>query len=327
MLTITASGSVSDYADTSSLRQKIANAAGLEDASLVTISVAPASVIITATIAVPATNTAAAVQSTVSSNLGTTAAASTALGIPVEAVPTIAVQAGSGDGEGGGNEGGGDGTPVTTNPTSPSPPPPTPSPPPPSPSQPPPSPSLPPGSPADSGSSDSPPGATGGADDGKATPLAGSGGEMNIEGEGGGGGPPTAAIGGGAAVAILLMVGLGFLYLRKKRMAGSQSPVALTAISLTPTKKKDLESGSPATKGPAASGKTTTYSVELAKTPLGLGLSLTDDTVTEIKPDSQAARGGRIKEGHRRLTLTLTRILTLITLTLTLTRWVIGSWP
>ena len=47
---------------------------------------------------------------------------------------------------------------------------------------------------------------------------------MNIEEEGGGGGAPTAAIGGGAAVAILLMVGLGFLYLRKKRMAGSQSP-------------------------------------------------------------------------------------------------------
>ena len=150
---------------------------------------------------------------------------------------------------------------------------------------------------------------------------------MNIEGEGGGGGPPTAAIGGGAAVAILLMVGLGFLYLRKKRMAGSQSPVALTAISLTPTEEKDLESGSSATKGPTTTGKTTTYSVELTKTPLGLGLSLTDDIVTEIKPDSQAARGGRIKEGHRRLTLTLTRILTLITLTLTLTRWVIGSWP
>ena len=120
--------------------------------------------------------------------------------------------------------------------------------------------------------------------------------ETNIEGGGGGGGPPTAAIGGGAAVAILLMVGLGFLYLRKKRMAGSQSPVALTAISLTP---KDLESGAPATKGPAASGKTTTYSVELTKTPLGLGLSLTDDVVTEVKPDSQAARGGRIKVGYR----------------------------
>ena len=142
---------------------------------------------------------------------------------------------------------------------------------------------------------------------------------MNIEEEGGGGGAPTAAIGGGAAVAILLMVGLGCYYLGKKRKAGSQSPVALTAIS--------LESGSPATKGPTTTGKTTTYSVELTKTPLGLGLSLADDIVTEIKPDSQAARGGRIKERHRRLTLTLTRILTLINLTLTLTRWVIGSWP
>ena len=116
----------------------------------------------------------------------------------------------------------------------------------------------------------------------------------------GGGGPPTAAIGGGAAVAILLILGLGIFYLRKKRMAGSQSPVALTAISLTPTEEKDLESGSPA-KGPAASGKTTTYSVELTKTPLGLGLSLTDDVVTEVKPDSQAARGGRIKVGYRGL--------------------------
>ena len=130
--------------------------------------------------------------------------------------------------------------------------------------------------------------------------------ETNIEEGGGGGGAPTAAIGGGAAVAILLMVGLGFLYLRKKRMAGSQSPVALTEISLTHTKENDLESGSPATKGPAASGKTTTYSVELTKTPLGLGLSLTDDVVTEINPDSQAARGGRIKVGYRRPTLNLT---------------------
>ena len=106
MLTIVASGDVSNYADTSSLRQKIATAAGV-DASLVTISVKSASVIITATIAVPATTTAAAVQSTVSSNLGTTAAASAALGITVEAVPTIAVQAGSGGaGDGGGGNGG-----------------------------------------------------------------------------------------------------------------------------------------------------------------------------------------------------------------------------
>ena len=107
----------------------------------------------------------------------------------------------------------------------------------------------------------------------------------------GGGGAPTAAIGGGAAVAILLMVGLGCYYLGKKRMAGgSQSPVAQTAISLSPTKEKDLESGAPATKG-----STATYSVELTKTPMGLGLSLADDVVTEVKPDSQAARHGRIK--------------------------------
>ena len=91
------------------------------------------------------------------------------------------------------------------------------------------------------------------------------------------------------------MVGLGFLYLRKKRMAGSQSPVALTAISLTPTKEKDLESGAPATKGPTATGGAVAYSATLTKTPMGLGLSLTDDVVTEIKPDSQAARQGRIK--------------------------------
>ena len=90
------------------------------------------------------------------------------------------------------------------------------------------------------------------------------------------------------------MVGLGCYYLGKKRMAGSQSPVAQTAISLSPTKEKDLESGAPATKG-----STATYSVELTKTPMGLGLSLADDVVTEVKPDSQAARDGRIKVGYR----------------------------
>ena len=85
----------------------------------------------------------------------------------------------------------------------------------------------------------------------------------------------------------------------------SQAPANVlggrSKISLTTTGEKDLESGSPATKGPAATGKTTTYSVELTKTPLGLGLSLTDDVVTEVKPDSQAARGGRIKVGSRGL--------------------------
>ena len=126
-------------------------------------------------------------------------------------------------------------------------------------------------------------------------------------------------------VALLVLALVGAVLLKRKKAAALRASVALTAISLTPTKEKDLESGSPATKGPTTTGNKTTYSVELTKTPLGLGLSLTDDVVTEIKPDSQAARGGRIKEGHRRLTLTLTRILTLITLTLT--RWVIGSWP
>ena len=78
-----ASGDVSDYADTSSLRQKIANAAGLEDASLVTISVTAASVLITATIAVPASTTAKAVQTSLASTLGTAAVASAALDITV----------------------------------------------------------------------------------------------------------------------------------------------------------------------------------------------------------------------------------------------------
>ena len=243
---MTAEGSVSDFDDAkrTSLESSIAAVAGV-DASAVTVAITPGSVIITATIAVPASKTAEAVQTSLANSLGTADAASTKLGIPVESVPNIAVTTSPA-------------TPVITNPTSPSPPPPS------SPSPPPPS--------------ESPP----------ATELE--------EESGGGGGAPTAAIGGGAAVAILLMVGLGCYYLGKKRMAGgSQSPVAQTAISLSPTKEKDLESGAPATKSPAASGRTTTYSVELAKTPLGLGLSLTDDVVTEIKPDSQAARGGRIK--------------------------------
>ena len=40
----------------------------------------------------------------------------------------------------------------------------------------------------------------------------------------------------------------------------------------------------------AAIRESSTYSVELTKTPMGLGLSLTKDVVTEIKPDSQAAQ-------------------------------------
>ena len=88
VLTLTASGSVSDYSDTSALQTSIAVNAGV-DASSVSISVAAASVIITATIKVPTSTTADAVQTTLSSRLGTAAAASTALGITVESAPTV----------------------------------------------------------------------------------------------------------------------------------------------------------------------------------------------------------------------------------------------
>ena len=92
MLTLTASGSVSDYSDSdkSSLQQKVADAAGV-DKSLVTIRVAAASVRVTATIAVPTSMTADEVQTSLSSTLGTADAASTALGLTVEEVPTSAV--------------------------------------------------------------------------------------------------------------------------------------------------------------------------------------------------------------------------------------------
>ena len=115
-----------------------------------------------------------------------------------------------------------------------------------------------------------------------------------------GGGSPIGAIGAAAAVAFLLMLGLAFLYRRKKRSAASQSSIGLTDISLT-TKERDLEGGAPATK--AATSEEATYSIELTKTPLGLGLTITDDNVTEIKPDSQAARDGKIKVGDRIVTV------------------------
>ena len=133
-----------------------------------------------------------------------------------------------------------------------------------------------------------------GGDD-EATP----GGDGNTETEtapaeaSGGGGSPIGAIGGGAAVAILLILGLAFLYRRKKRSAASQSSIALTAISLTTKERASI----------AATSEAATYSIELTKTPLGLGLTITDDDVTKIKPDSQAARDGKIKVGDRIVTV------------------------
>ena len=92
VLTLTASGSVSDYTDSdkSSLQEKVANVAGV-DKSLVTINVTAASVRITATIAVPESMDANQVKNSLSSSLGTADAASTALGITVEEVPTIII--------------------------------------------------------------------------------------------------------------------------------------------------------------------------------------------------------------------------------------------
>ena len=70
------------------MRQGVATAAGV-DKSLVTIAVTAGSVLITATIAVPASTTATAVQTSLASTLGTAAAASTALGITIASPPTL----------------------------------------------------------------------------------------------------------------------------------------------------------------------------------------------------------------------------------------------
>ena len=90
MLTLVARGSVSDFSNTSHLKQKIATAAEV-DASAVTISIEAASVLVTALIAVSASTTAAAVQTSLVSNFNTIAAASTALGVVLESVPTVAL--------------------------------------------------------------------------------------------------------------------------------------------------------------------------------------------------------------------------------------------
>ena len=83
---------MSDYADTSSIQIKVAELARV-DPSAVTINVTAASVLITAIIAVPAATTSTQVQATLSAGLPDAPAASTALGITVESVPTIVVAA------------------------------------------------------------------------------------------------------------------------------------------------------------------------------------------------------------------------------------------
>ena len=84
------SGSVDDFSksEKSSLQAKVATTAGV-DKWLVVIRVAAASVRITATIAVPASTTPAAVNTALTSRLGTVAAASNALGVALEEVSII----------------------------------------------------------------------------------------------------------------------------------------------------------------------------------------------------------------------------------------------
>ena len=79
-----------DDAKRDSLKRSIAAVAGV-DASAVTVAITGGSVLITATIAVPASSTPAAVQTSLGATLGTAAAASTVLGVIVESVPAITV--------------------------------------------------------------------------------------------------------------------------------------------------------------------------------------------------------------------------------------------
>ena len=89
-LELQASGSVADYSDTSDLKAKVASAAGV-GASDVEITVSAASVLITAVINVPSSTTAAAVSVSLSTKLNSVVAASKALGITVEAIPTVVI--------------------------------------------------------------------------------------------------------------------------------------------------------------------------------------------------------------------------------------------
>ena len=96
---------------------------------------------------------------------------------------------------------------------------------------------------------------------------------LPLAGASGCGAPPIAAmvIGGDAAVAVL-MVALVFLYLCKKRTAGSQSSVALHAVGLTASGKgKGMErgGGAPVPKGPTTTRKGTQILVKLTETPMG----------------------------------------------------------
>ena len=90
MLEVVAAGAVSDYgeAELASLRTSIAAAASV-DASDVSVSIAPGSVILTARIAVPSAAAATLTAESLASQLDSSASASTLLNIAVEETPAV----------------------------------------------------------------------------------------------------------------------------------------------------------------------------------------------------------------------------------------------
>ena len=93
VLRLVASGAVDDYKDTTAIRNKLAQLAGVGP-EWVSVEVAPASVIMTFTIAVPPATTAEVVKVLLSSRLSTAATASVELGIyVVEQMLSIVVAA------------------------------------------------------------------------------------------------------------------------------------------------------------------------------------------------------------------------------------------
>ena len=90
VVTVTASGSVGDYADTTNIKLKLAAVAGI-DASLIDITVAAASAFVTATVAVPSSTTAQALAGVLSAALSTAAAAYSGMGLEAETVPTVEI--------------------------------------------------------------------------------------------------------------------------------------------------------------------------------------------------------------------------------------------
>ena len=96
VVSLTVAGAVSDFdgAKLTTVCGKIASAAGLEE-SAATCTVAAASVVITATLTVPPGQTVQAVTDTLNAAIGSTALATSVLGVTVEVAPTVADSSGA----------------------------------------------------------------------------------------------------------------------------------------------------------------------------------------------------------------------------------------